>query len=250
VHAELVVRVVVVPVDGGVLERPVHPLDLPVRPRVVRLRHPVVDQELLARVVDGMDAPARRLAVGREGRIGRGEWRAVEELEAAVGQHRVDGVRHRGDRRAEEVRRDPPQRTLVQLGEGELGGAVDRDEEVQASLPGVHLRDVDRVLPTRRTAYLNYEVEWGYSYNATHGEEIYLIEEADFVRAFGRPAYDFWLFDRESVARMRYSDEGAYLGSDLGLAEAWHLEIRDRAVELSTQLRTCLKRQRASLHRV
>ena len=36
-RAELITAMVVIPCDGNVLNRAVHPLDLPVRPRVVRL---------------------------------------------------------------------------------------------------------------------------------------------------------------------------------------------------------------------
>ena len=41
--AELFVAVVVVPFDGRVLDRPVHPLDLAIGPRMVRFCEPMFD---------------------------------------------------------------------------------------------------------------------------------------------------------------------------------------------------------------
>jgi hypothetical protein len=79
-------------VDRGVLDRAVHPLDLAVRPRVRGLRQPVLDAELLARVLEGVHPPSRRLVVRRQGRVGRRERERVDELEAVVGEHRVDRV--------------------------------------------------------------------------------------------------------------------------------------------------------------
>jgi hypothetical protein len=43
----------------------------------------------------------------------------------------------------EEVARDPSGDFLVQLGEGELRGPVNGDEEVEPAFLGVHLGDVD-----------------------------------------------------------------------------------------------------------
>jgi len=46
--AELFVAVVVVPFDGRVLDRPVHPLDLAIGPRMVRFFVPMFDTVRLA----------------------------------------------------------------------------------------------------------------------------------------------------------------------------------------------------------
>lgn len=54
--AELIVPAVVVALDGGLLERPVHSLDLAVRPRVVGLGQAVLDAVLGAGEFEGMGA--------------------------------------------------------------------------------------------------------------------------------------------------------------------------------------------------
>ena len=54
--AELAVAAVVVVLNGGFLERPVHPPDLAVRPRVVGLGQAVVDAVLGAGEFEGMGA--------------------------------------------------------------------------------------------------------------------------------------------------------------------------------------------------
>lgn len=54
--AELVVAVVVVALDGRVLDRAVHPFDLTVGPRMVRLGQPMLDAMALAGPIEGMAA--------------------------------------------------------------------------------------------------------------------------------------------------------------------------------------------------
>jgi hypothetical protein len=55
---ELIVALIVVAFDSGVLDRPVHPLDLTIGPRVPRLGQPMVDIVLSAGVLVGPDADA------------------------------------------------------------------------------------------------------------------------------------------------------------------------------------------------
>ena len=55
----------------------------------------------------------------------------------------MDLVGDGSDEVAKEVAGDPARGLLVQLGEGELGGAVDGDEEVELALLGSDLGDVD-----------------------------------------------------------------------------------------------------------
>ena len=90
VHLELVMRVVVVALDRGILDRPVHPLNLPVSPRVVHLGEPVLDVVLLAHTIEDVRAvPDVLLARG--------------ELDTIVGQDRVDAIRDRLDQIAQEL---------------------------------------------------------------------------------------------------------------------------------------------------
>jgi hypothetical protein len=73
-----------------------------------RLAGAVLDAVLLTGMIEGMDEPDPRLALGgpvgfRSGLgrlVGR---RPVDELGAVIGKHRVDPVRHRRDQGVEEV---------------------------------------------------------------------------------------------------------------------------------------------------
>ncbi len=81
VHPELFMGVVVVALDRRVLDRAVHPLDLTVGPRMVHLCQPVLDVMLAADAVEDVLAVPDVLLARRE-------------LEAQVGEHRMDAVRH------------------------------------------------------------------------------------------------------------------------------------------------------------
>ena len=69
--------------------------------------------------------------------------RRQAELDAVVGQYRVDFVRDGFDERDEEGRSGDAIGFLDQLNEGELRRAVDGDEEVELSLGSLHFGDVD-----------------------------------------------------------------------------------------------------------
>jgi hypothetical protein len=148
--AQLVVADVVVAAHGRVLECAVHPLDLTIRPRVIRLGQPVLDAVLATGMVEGMDAPDARLAAGGpegvDGGLGLGvlgEGQGVGELGAVVGQHGVDAVGHGVHEGVQEVGRDPARGLLVQPGEGELARAVDGHEQVELAGLGADLGDVE-----------------------------------------------------------------------------------------------------------
>ena len=63
--------------------------------------------------------------------MGRSVLRHVAELHAVVGQYGVDPVRDGFDQRLQEGDGGPDIRRLMQLGEGELGGPVNRHEEME-----------------------------------------------------------------------------------------------------------------------
>ena len=88
VPAQLVVIIVVEALDGGIINGPVHPLHLPVSPGMIDFGEPVLDVVLVADPIE--DVAERIFAV-----------RLVGELDAIVGQDRVDGVKHRRDQTAE-----------------------------------------------------------------------------------------------------------------------------------------------------
>jgi hypothetical protein len=60
--------------------------------------------------------------------------RHVGELDAVVGQHGMDGIRHGGDEIAQELSGDHLACLAVQLDEGGLAGPVDRHEQPQLAL--------------------------------------------------------------------------------------------------------------------
>ncbi len=60
-----------------------------------------------------------------------------------VGQDGADSVRYRLDEVQQEVDLDTPNCLLMQVGEGELRGPIDGDEEVEPALRSTHLGDVD-----------------------------------------------------------------------------------------------------------
>jgi hypothetical protein len=130
--------------DGRVLEGAVHPLDLTVRPRVVGLGQPVLDAVLRAGVLEGVGAEDLAAVHGLpdQGR-GRGDVAGRPEVLAVVGQHGVHAVGHGREKVTQEVRGDTLGGALVELGEGEFAGTVDRDEEVKLALLGPDLGDVE-----------------------------------------------------------------------------------------------------------
>ena len=129
--AELVVGVVVEPPDGGVLDGAVHAFDVAIGPRMLWFGRSVIyvgegtgvfesvsSEGLLARdhLADLDWGPGFALGIG--------------EVDAVVGQHRMDLVGYRLDEGAQEVGCFD-----VQLSKGELVGAVDGDEEVGSPSP-------------------------------------------------------------------------------------------------------------------
>ncbi|SDZ01276.1 hypothetical protein SAMN05421755_108213 [Nitrosomonas sp. Nm33] len=67
----------------------------------------------------------------------------MTKLAAVVGQDRMDLVRNDLDQVAQKGRRYFPVRFVVQLGIGELTGAVDGDEQIELAFLGAHFSDVD-----------------------------------------------------------------------------------------------------------
>src|SRR5579864_6102487 len=133
--AQLAVGFVVVALDGRFLEGAVHPLDLPIGPGVVGFGQAVFDAACSTDLLEGVEAVAGDLAVA--------DARQVGELEAVVGQHGVNPIRHPRDQVSQEACSGRPIGLLMQGNEGELGGAVDRHEEVELALLGTNLSNVD-----------------------------------------------------------------------------------------------------------
>ena len=133
--SKLGVVVVVIAFDGRIFDRAVHALDLPVGPGMFDLGEPVLDAIFAAAHVEHV------------GEVGRGRavpvaWREGE-LDSVVGQNRMNPVWHGGDQRFEESRCGLSVRLFDEQSEREFARAVNGDEEMELSLAGMYLGDVD-----------------------------------------------------------------------------------------------------------
>ena len=132
---ELIVPIVMVALDGRVLDRAVHALDLAIGPGMLDLSQPMFDAILLAAHIEHMCHVFCRRTV----RVTRRE----SELDPIVGENRVDLVGDSRDQSFEEGRGGGPSRLPDQLHEGELAGAIDGDVEVELAFSGLELCNVD-----------------------------------------------------------------------------------------------------------
>jgi len=78
-------------------------------------------------------------------------------------------------------------------------------------------KSMQRVRVVRRplTAYVRFEMDWGYPQNIEAGEDIRILElrpgdELPYVPEPDR-GYDFWCFDAVTVVRMDYDHEGRFI---------------------------------------
>lgn len=108
---------------------------------MVRFGEPVLD---VVRVADHVEAHlARPGGVPVAGLLG--------ELDAIVGQDRVDTVRHGFQQVLKELPRCAPVSLVDQLGDRELARSVYADEQVKLAFGGLHLGNID-VEETNRVA--------------------------------------------------------------------------------------------------
>src|SRR5215210_300783 len=135
VRFELLVVIVMEALNGGLLEGPVHSLDLTVRPRVLHLGEAMLDAVFTAAHVEHMRHVASRRAI----RVAR--WKG--ELDAVVGEDSVDLVGHGLDQGREEGGGGCPAGLPGDLDESEFARTIDSDVEVELALGGLHLGDVD-----------------------------------------------------------------------------------------------------------
>lgn len=127
--------VIVIALDGRVLDRPVHPFDLPVGPGVVDPGEAMLDAIVAAAHREHMCDVASCRAFGAA--------RRKAELNAVIGQNRVDLVGNGSDQGDEEGPSRHPVGALDQLHEGELARPIDGHEQVELALGGLNLGEVD-----------------------------------------------------------------------------------------------------------
>ena len=124
--------VVVEAFDRAVLNGAVHPLNLAVGSRVIRLGETLLD------VVGPTDHVEAHLSI----ESGISVARRINELDAIVGQNRVDLVRHGFEQVFEEFLGRSPVDCLGELDDGELARAVGGNEQAGLAFGGLHLRDM------------------------------------------------------------------------------------------------------------
>jgi hypothetical protein len=133
--SQLVVAVILVALDGGLFDGPVHSLHLPIGPRMVRLGQPMLDTVLAADLIEAMNPKAGRPAVAIARQIG--------ELNAVVGEDRMEPIGHGCDQRFDEYNRCGTIGLLMQLNEGELRSSVDSNEQIELALLRPDFGNVD-----------------------------------------------------------------------------------------------------------
>ena len=125
--------VVVVTLDRRIFDRSVHPLDLTIGPWMVGLGQAVLDTVGLADDVEAHWPGVDGVAVPG----------LLCELNAIIGENGVDLIGHG----FEHVLKELPGRLSVgrrnELGDGELGSAVDSHKEKELALGSLHLGNVD-----------------------------------------------------------------------------------------------------------
>jgi transcriptional regulator with XRE-family HTH domain len=107
-----------------------------------------------------------------------------------------------------------------------------------------------RILSDPVTLYQEFEIEWGYKNSSAAGEEIGLVGAED---ATSLPSVDFWLFDDSNAVRMKYDNEGRFLGT-VGVSDPAEIDsyrqAKTRALELSSSLWDYLSTRRHSWYSV
>ena len=132
------------PLDRCFLDGAVHALDLSIRPRVPRLGQPV--RHIVLGAGEFERVGAKELLVGQhllDLVRGPGVAARLGEMGAVVGEHGVNPIGHGRDQGAQEAGRNAAGDPLMQLHEGELGCAVDRDQQVKLALLGSDFREQD-----------------------------------------------------------------------------------------------------------
>ena len=129
-HAQGLVTLVVVALNRRFLQRAVHAFYLTIRPGMTYPRQAMLDPVLAAHPIKQVH---ERVSVPA----------TMGELDAVIGQHRVQPVGIEGNDGFEEAYRCRSLGLLMQLGIGNLRRAIDGNEEIELALSSSDLRDVD-----------------------------------------------------------------------------------------------------------
>jgi hypothetical protein len=121
--------------NGRLLQRAIHALDLSIGREMIGLGQAMLDAVFSAAHVEHMGHVCRRRTVA--------VLRQIGELDPVIGQDSVDFLGDRFNQGLQESGRGPPIGFAFELGESELGRAVDRHEKIEFSLFGSDLGDID-----------------------------------------------------------------------------------------------------------
>lgn len=141
VGSQLLMGLIVIALHRGLLDGSVHSLDLAVRPRMIGFGQTVFDAVGSTDLVEAVNAITCSPAIAIARQIG--------ELDAVIREHDVNPVWYGRDQGFQEAYGRWPISLLMQLDEGELRGAIDRNKEVEFALLGTNLGDVDVEIPDR-----------------------------------------------------------------------------------------------------
>jgi hypothetical protein len=76
-----------------------------------------------------------------------------------------------------------------------------------------------RLIRPPLSKYERYACEWGYAYNSAAGDDCRILDTSEAAMPVDPPDHDFWMVDRERIARMNYDPDGRFLGADLAPTE-------------------------------
>ena len=136
---QLVMAVVMEALDGCVLDRAVHALDLPVGPGMVGLCQPMLD---LVGLTDHVE-------VHRPGIDGVPVAGLLGELDSIIGENGVDLIGHGFQHMLQELLGRASVSLFNELGHGELTSSVYAHEEIELSFDSLHLCNIDVEEPNR-----------------------------------------------------------------------------------------------------
>ena len=121
----------------------------------------------------------------------------VCELNAVVGQHGMNGVRHGFDQVAKELCRNHLGGCWMEFGEGKLRGPVDGHEEIEFALSRLYLCDVDMEIADR-VAFESF-LGWLVALDLRQSRDT--VAQQTSVQLRTRQMWDRWLQRIEAVVQ-------------------------------------------------
>jgi hypothetical protein len=97
------------------------------------------------------------------------------------------------------------------------------------------------------SAYIRFEIQWGYLYSSDAGESIHLMDREKWRSHSADEIGDFWLFDDELLFRMQYGPAGDFNGvipEDDPSIVGRHRQYRDQLMTQAVPLRDYLINER------